>query len=406
MNILVIGNSESVHTARFSNAFSKKGHNVCILSTRVYYGDYVQYDSKIIMIKYLNWLTAIFQFIFGQKLRDFNPEVSSIIHPMNLLILFRHFYLLCFINVIIKKVDFDSVFSLNISTSGLYSARIKKKVRKICKPLGCDLTINKFPRISFFLDNITYRRNSIKKQNYILAGFKEATEKTYKILGFLGLTKIEFLGHWGIETDRFSPSIKSSELKKQLYNLEKDTILAVCFRQPRTELDFENIIKAIAKTLKKYNNLYFAIGTGGTNVGYLIKLAQDLQIEKNLLFIDFIKYEKLNEYIAQGDIYIDPANIQKSEAAAVYGISGSILESMSCGLIPVVSNRPHIKDYLPPEGNPFIFEDFEVDLPDALEKAIIEKDNQVIKNAMRQAIMDKTNWNNYIDKLLILLKEE
>ena len=72
----------------------------------------------------------------------------------------------------------------------------------------------------------------------------------------------------------------------------------------------------------------------------------------------------------------------------------------------MVSNRPSINWILPPEAKPFIFEDFETDLTDALERAIKEKDNQEIKNAMRNAVVEKANWERNIPRIERMLSIE
>ena len=61
---------------------------------------------------------------------------------------------------------------------------------------------------------------------------------------------------------------------------------------------------------------------------------------------------------------------------------------------------------LPPEAKPFIFEDFETDLTDAIERAINEKDNQEIKNAMHNAVVEKANWDKNIPRIEKMLSIE
>jgi len=377
MNILIIGNSESVHTARFANEFVNRGHKVSVLSSREYFGDYAQYYKDINHVRFLRWLTKIFQFIFGNKFRNFNPEISSKFHPMNSLILLRHLYLALFINSVAAKINSESIFALNLSIGGFMASRIKKKIPKVCTTLGTDVNIHKFPKPAYFINHPLLIRYTLRKLDTVITGDKEVFEPLIKKRGFAKLSDFIYFRHFGVETERFSPNFRDENTRRQIFGIESSTVLALCHRPPRPNLDFENIIKAIPKVTDD-NNFVFAVFTGGNNVRELKELVGNLKIESHVLFIDRIPYEKLHLYVTQGDIFIDPANIKKVPSIKFSGVSGSLLEAMSCGLIPVISNRPSINWILPDEAKPFIFEDFETDLAGAIEKAIKEKDNKKI----------------------------
>lgn len=404
MNILVIGNSESVHTVRFAAGFAERGHKIHVLSTREYFGDYVKYPEEVKHVRFLRWVTKFFQFIFGKKLRNFNPGTSLFYHPSNFLILLRHIYLVLFVNRVVKDVDFDAIFALNLSVGGLLASRITRKVPKVCATLGCDVRTYRFPEPAYFVNHPSIIRYVLKRLNAVITGDKEAFEPVFEKKGFIELSKFEYFGHFGIEIARFSPEFKDPRLRRELFDVDEDNILAICHRPPRPDLDFENILISVDKVISKHANFVFVIISGAANTEYLKEIVRELKIEDNIRFIGNVPYEKLNLYIAQGDIFIDPVNLKKTPTFAHQGVSGSILEAMSCGLIPVVSNRPSISWILPPEARPFIFEDFETDLTDALERAINEKDNQGIRDAMRNAVVEKANWDknfDYIEKLLL-----
>jgi len=403
MNILIIGNSESVHTARFANEFVNRKHKVSVLSSREYFGDYAQYHKDIDHVRFLRWLTKIFQFIFGKKFRNFNPEISSKCHPMNFLILLRHLYLALFINSVVAKINSESIFALNLSIGGFMASRIKKRIPKVCTTLGTDVNIHKFPKPAYFINHPLLVRYTLKKLDTVITGDKEVFESLIKKRGFAKLADFIYFGHFGIETERFSPNLRDENTRRQLFGIESSAVLALCHRPPRPNLDFENIIKAIPKVAAGNNSFVFVVFTGGNNVRELKELVGNLNIDSHVIFIDMIPYEKLHIYVTQGDIFIDPANIKKVPRIKFSGVSGSLLEAMSCGLIPVISNRPSINWILPDEAKPFIFEDFETDLLGAIEKAIKEKDNKKIKDAMRKAVIEKANWNKNLDKIENLL---
>ena len=103
MNILLIANSESVHTARFAIEFAKRGHEVLLISATPYWGRVVKYNAEIKHIHYLKFLTDIFNYFFKHKIQNFNPENSNSYHIFNFLILFRMIYLFFLLIKLLKK---------------------------------------------------------------------------------------------------------------------------------------------------------------------------------------------------------------------------------------------------------------------------------------------------------------
>ena len=401
MNILLIGNSESVHTERFATEFIKRGHKVSILTSRESFNNLLRYPSQVQCIRYMEWLTILFNWILRN---EHNQQMDSVPHKSQFLILLRHIYLILFINRVVKNVEFDSIFALNLSIGGLFTARIKRNIPKVCTTLGCDLRIYKFLTPAYFINHPSLKRSTFRRINYLITGDENTFRKILSDFGIDDFSKVIFMGHFGVQIEKFSPQKKDLQLKRKLFDVDADCILAICHRPPRSDLDYENILYAISEILKKHDNFVFSIISGAANTDYLKKIVERYEIGSNVRFINNVPYEKIHLYIAQGDIFIDPVNLKKTPSFARQGISGSILEAMSCSLIPVVSNRPSINWILPDEAKPFIFEDFETDLAGAIEKAIKEKDNKKIKDAMRKAVIEKANWSKNIDKIEKLLR--
>ena len=215
--------------------------------------------------------------------------------------------------------------------------------------------------------------------------------------------KLVYINGLGVETERFNPIYKSFNMKKELYGNENNSILAVCFRPPRPNLDFSTILKNLIPIIQKYPNFYFAVGTGGTDFPDLKQIALDNKIEENILFIKNLQYSELQNYIAQGDIYIDPVNLKKNPETISSGISGSLLESMSCGLIPVVGKRPGLENYFTEELFEFVYIDMERDLANYIEKAIVNINNKSLKESIRNIVVEKASWERNVNIILNLL---
>ncbi len=409
MRILIIANSESFHTARFANAFTDLGHEVVLLSATPYLGRVVKYDN-VKHIEFFNVCTKLFSLLFPKKIKRFNPEISKAYHPFNFLILFRMLFLFFFINRLLRKEKFEAVFATNLTTNGLFAAKIKRDVSKVCSTLGCDIKKVNWKSPQILTNNKFVYKYVYSKLTYIVTGKEQhiidffSNKKLFP--NFPNDGKLFYINGLGVDFEKFSPSNKSSEKRRELYGLDKEDILSICFRQPRPILDFEQIILSVAEVVKIYPNFYFAIGTGGRPFPELEEIAINKGIKEHILFMDNISYDELHNYIAQGDIYIDPINIKKHPASISAGISGSLLESMSCGLIPVVGNRPGLEFFFDKQHYDFVYEGMKEHLSTYIIKAIQHKDNMVIKDSFRNIVIEKSSWQQNIFMILSYLQKK
>ena len=404
-SILIIANSESVHSARFANEFAQRGFKVSLLSSTPYLGRVVNYDKSVNHLIFGATITNFFKLLFKKKMEEFNPANSSKLHPFNFLILFRMIYLFVFINRIVKNVDFEAVFCTNLTTNGLFAVRIKRNVNKICQTLGCDMRPFKWNSVNIINNNRLVYRFVEERLSYIIVEDEPyfnnffSNRKTFK-----HPNKISKIKGLGVKINLFNPRFKSIELKKELYNLKEEDILAVCFRQPRPQFAFPLILNLLKDTIIKHPNFYFAIGTGGVSFPELIEVVKKNNMEKNILFIQNIPYDFLHKYIAQGDIFIDPVNIKSNPEMGAHGISGSVLESMSCGLIPVIMRRDGLDDFFDDDLQKFIYEDMDTNFNFHIENAISNINNIDLKNKLRNSIIGNSNWDKNIKTCISLFQ--
>ena len=392
MKLLLIAHSESPFTVHFASKFQELGHQVTVLSTREFLGDLVEYSNGVSHVPFARGLSGLFRRLWGNKLHGYHPSSSPQWHPMNILTLLRHIYLTMFINRVLSRIEFDAVFAHNLAVGGFFAALIKRDVTKVCSTLGVDISTHEFSPF-YFVNHPLIVRKAVKALDHVLTGDEEVYRPIFEEKQLANLANVVYLGHWGVEVDRFSPSYRDPDLRREYFRVEEQTPLAICQRPPRPNvLDFPGIIRAVHRVVEKQEDFVFAVFTGGTDVSDLKALVEQLGIAAHIRFIENVPYDDLHLYVAQGDIFIDPANVKQVPKIAGMGISGSILESMSCGLVPVVSARPSIDWVLPPEARPFVFEDFESDLPDTLRRAIHARHSREIKTAVRNAVTEKANW--------------
>jgi hypothetical protein len=403
LEILIISQTESIHTSLFADGFIRKGHKIKMLSTTINSEKYNYQGVKF--VKYNTIFNKISYFFFKKYLMNYKLYSKSLFNPYIIIKLINHFYLIILINKVLKKETYDCVFSMNLSTNGLLASRIRNSKIKSCFTLGADLANHNKYSLKYFFNLEIIKNYAVKKLNYIFSADKETImNSSIKDVFNKYENKFIIFNHFGIKVDKFNPNLRSNSKKIDLFKINKNHILAICFRPPRRDFNFEEILKSIKIILGKYPNFYFAIGTGGVNVDYLKIIIDELNISNNILLFDNISYADLPYYIAQGDIYIDPIDSNKSKKYSLAGVSGSLLESMSCALIPVVSNRLSIKWIIPDEAKKFIFGDFKFDLLEKLELAIKERNNQKIKNACRNAVVKKANWDKNINLILELMR--
>lgn len=109
------------------------------------------------------------------------------------------------------------------------------------------------------------------------------------------------------------------DIKQKLGLQDKRIIFSVGRLDPRKRIDV--LIKAFARILSKYNDLYLLIGGTGEDEERLKKLAEELDIRGSVKFLGFIPDAELFDYYAACDVFAFPSwtssGITPYEALAV-----------------------------------------------------------------------------------------
>lgn len=210
---------------------------------------------------------------------------------------------------------------------------------------------------------------------------------------------VVWLGHWGVEMDKFHP---------REWGKDSDTTTCrfLCSRPYRREFDLESILAALKILHDKGKRIHYTIATGARsaqNQAPVAEIVERFGCEEFVELLDHIDYGDLPGLIRTCDVYIDPINVHKHPHTAGWGVSGTLLETMACGLIPVISRRPSVDWVLPDEARPFVFEDSEKDLVRALSCAIQHRRDVPLRLAMRRAVEERANWNRNIPRIEELL---
>lgn len=397
--ILIISNITSVHAHRFIKEFKKRGWTIYILS--------IQPPNKYNMMEFGDSIIQLpTNFIYKTlvktpflKYSELHNSSSGVkwYEPYSITSAFNYIYLLIFIKKIVKRINPTGIFSFYLTMNGFLAALSGHK-RAVNSAAGSDIGEYPITSIKHWVNHPRILKFVTYKSYRTLMGFEKKTFDYFvKKKKCRTDNVIRWMKHWGVDTDKFTPLSNNERTDDKICKF-------ICSRPFRTIFDFESILLALKKIYQQNQNIQFIIATGTRSDKNLERLNNVLDKTgcSDVEFIKLIKhidYEELPKVIQRCDVYIDPINIYKFPETASLGVSGSLLEAMSCGLIPVINRRPDVDWILPQESAPFIYDDFEEGLLLALENAIQSKNNKTVRMAMRNAVKEKANWNRNFDKI-------
>lgn len=395
--ILILANATNTHTHRFIREFKQRGWQVYILSIQPPNQKNIkEFGNAMIQLPG----NRIYRFLIKKPLFKYSEfhNISSGVkwyEPYSITALFNYFYLLFSIKKIVKKIDPRGIFSIYLTMNGFLAALSGHKII-VSSAAGADVSTHKPFSLKYWINHPAFLRFATKK-SYRVLGFDRNTFEPLFKKKKCSRENIVWMEHWGVETDKFNPSTTMT-------NSENAHCKLVCSRPYRPQFDFESILIAVKKIYKKNKNVQFIIASGAQskkNLEHLRKILSKTGCSGTefIKVLNYINYKDLPNLLRQCDVYIDPINIYKYPETVGWGVSGSLLEAMSCGLIPVISRRPGIDWILPPEAEPFIYDDFQNGLITALTKAVKSKNDKDVRMAMRNAILEKANWRRKLDTI-------
>lgn len=188
-----------------------------------------------------------------------------------------------------------------------------------------------------------------------------------------------------IDTVKFYPQERDISLCQKLaIKSEAKTALFVA------SLDAAHYFKGLTLLLRAWQKLKFSnkklivVGKGEL-LDFYRNLAQDLGIEKEVIFVGYVTDEELVKYYNSADVFVLPS-IDKSEA---FGLV--TLEAQACGVPAVISNLPGVRKVIKEGKTGFVFEVNNVDDLSSKLKVILtdKKLAQDFAQAARARVEDK-----------------
>jgi glycosyltransferase involved in cell wall biosynthesis len=297
MKILFLSDALSYHTQRWVNYFVGKGH-LCFLAT-------LDRGLKTKATEYL---------IPSPKLPNFMRYPLALPRVRNL----------------VKQIQPDLINAHYIPSYGLLGAKLKFHPLVI-STWGSDVLIS--PSKSWL-----HRKRTmyvLEKADLVTTDAHFTSEAIYR----LGVEREKVIqSPMGVERNLLSPQKRE----------EKQYWVIMSNRKLEPLYDVVTFIKAIPLVLNRTEReIKFLVLGNGSQKGDVMNLARRLQIENRIEFKGVVSREMLMRTYEESDIYVSTS---KSDSTSV-----SLLEAMSFGSIPVVTDIPGNREWIEDGVNGFIF---------------------------------------------------
>lgn len=348
MRICFFSNAESIHTKRWVQYFSEKGHDVHLLS-------FTNHSINGAVTHYIG------------------PEP-----PLDRRILFsfgaQHLKKILQIKKILRKIKPDIVHGHYIINHAFYAA-LSGFHPLVVSAWGSDVLLS--AKKSFLLKPII--KYTLKKADIITASSGYLSEETSRYAKNKKINIVPF----GVDTEMFPP--KQGEHQKNM-------VVGV-IKHLKSIYGIDVFISALPLIVKYYPDLKVIICGGGPQKPYLKKIVKMNNLSRVVEFVGDVPHDKVPEYIGKMDVFVMPS---LSES---FGVSALEAESME---IPVIAtNTGGIPETVINGVTGLLVESND---PESLANAIIKLlSNRNLRTEMgkngRKLVIEKYRWQENMKKV-------
>jgi len=302
MKICFLANAASVHIQKWATYFSKKGHEVHLVSLKPTEFDYG--NIKVYVIK---------------KIKLYPRIISHLVNFIPAYIQIKR---------ILKKINCDVFHAVGVSGEG-WLAYFTGFHPLVVTTGGTDILIN----TKEFKGYELLTRRVLKSADLFTCDGENG--KAAMIELGADPKKIRTI-HFGVDIKKFKPG-KNPILKKKLFGENAKVILSA--KPPRKECSVETLVEAAPLIIKKIPEARFLIIGEGEEKETLKQLAVSLNVSDKIIFAGFVPNDELPAYMNAADIIVSTSPIDD-------GIATSTAEGMASGLTPVVAECADNRQWL------------------------------------------------------------
>jgi glycosyltransferase involved in cell wall biosynthesis len=236
----------------------------------------------------------------------------------------------------------------------------------------------------------------IRVRSYLSKRILAVSEAVRNVLLMYGYPdeKIAVAFH-GVDVSRFSPSEANRSGWRRKHGVPGDAVLLISTARLAREKRLERLLNAFGTLSRKHGNLWLLFAGEGPIRKELERLADALDVRARVMFLGLA--ENVPELLQASDIFVLPSDRE--------GLSVSLTEAMSTGLICIASNVSGSNEVIRDAENGFLVEPSDEGVLNGVEKAV-NLDGptrmRMARNA-RNTIMEKFEKRRSVKNILDLL---
>jgi glycosyltransferase involved in cell wall biosynthesis len=201
--------------------------------------------------------------------------------------------------------------------------------------------------------------------------------------------KIEVI-QWGVDTNLFSPGGPNL---RDAYNLGNCPVV-FSVRNFTPLYNQETVVAAFAALRIRVPNAFLLMKNYGGDADYLARIRHniaDRNLQDACRIVDTVPYEEMPALYRTADVIV---SIPHSDATPM-----SLLEAMSSGTIPIVSDLPSLREWIRPKETGYLVRPNDMNsVAAAMEDALIGKPDQIrqIRAAARESVLLRASQDYFM----------
>jgi glycosyltransferase involved in cell wall biosynthesis len=309
MKICFIGALDVIHLRRLMNHMANQGHDVHVIS----YTTHAKQDVGHANIK-VHKIEPKYN-IFSKHL----PKKAHYIKTMQ-------------VRKIVKEIKPDIIHGHFLTDYGLYTI-FGGNARKIIHLTGSDVYLNwKTSRLQKIFDQYV-----LKKVDVIIS---PSNHTASKLMDYFDVDPSKVV----IFPEGIDPNIFNLDVKPCLIDTNNYTVIST--RRHYPVYNIKLLIESIPYVLEEVQNVKFIILGDGPENEKLRDLSAKIGVKDNIMFVGSVDHHDIPKWLTSSNIYVS------TTLSDSLGLSN--LEAMACGVFPIVTDIPAVREYILDGENGYI----------------------------------------------------